>query len=70
MLPRTEAWHHIPTPLKPCHRPKMRYLVVINLANYRSASETVEVLGVSRSNVYEVARRFREQGELGSQAPG
>ena len=44
---------------------KTRYLIIVNLINDRSSRKTAEVLGVARSTVYEVARRFREQGELG-----
>ena len=44
---------------------KTRYLIIVNLINDRSSRKTAEVLGVARSTVYEVARRFRVQGELG-----
>jgi len=44
---------------------KGRYLIVVNLLSGRSAKQTAEVLGVGRSTVYRVARRFREQGEVG-----
>ena len=44
---------------------KTRYLIIVNLINERSVVETAEILKVARSTVYEVARRFREQGELG-----
>jgi transposase len=42
---------------------RVRYLIVINLLNGRSAYETAEVLGVHNTTVYRVARRFREGGE-------
>lgn len=44
---------------------KMRYLIIINLVNGRSPTETARVLHVSRSTVYNVAERFREWGEAG-----
>jgi len=42
---------------------RIRYLVVINLLNGRSARQTAEVLGVHNTTVYRVARRFRAHGE-------
>lgn len=44
---------------------KVRYLIIINLVNGRSPTETARVLHVSRSTVYNVAERFREWGEAG-----
>jgi transposase len=41
---------------------RVRYLIVINLLNGRSAHETAEVLGVHNTTVYRVARRFRAGG--------
>jgi transposase len=46
-------------------RQRIRYLIILNLLNGRGATETAKVLKVGRSTVYEVARRFREQGESG-----
>jgi len=46
-------------------RLKGRYLMIVNLINGRSARETAAALGVDRSTVYRVAKRFREQGEMG-----
>lgn len=42
---------------------RLRYLVIINLLNGRSAYQTAEVLGVHNTTVYRVARRFRDRGE-------
>ena len=42
---------------------RIRYLIVINLLNGRSAYQTAEVLGVHNTTVYRVARRFRSHGE-------
>ncbi len=44
---------------------KTRYLIVLNLANGRSPTQTAEILGVHRSTVYRVAQRFTACGELG-----
>lgn len=44
---------------------RTRYLIVINLVNGRSPSEVAHLLRVSRSTVYNVARRFREWGTAG-----
>src|SRR5438552_19149611 len=44
---------------------RVRYLIVINLLNGRSAYQTAEVLGVHNTTVYRVARRFRAHGEWG-----
>jgi transposase len=43
----------------------IRYLIVLNLAEGRSPTETAKTLQVSRTTVYSVARRFREAGEAG-----
>jgi transposase len=42
---------------------RIRYLVVLNLLNGRSARQTAAVLGVHNTTVYRVARRFRVHGE-------
>ena len=44
---------------------RVRYLIVINLLNGRSAYQTAEVLGVHNTTVYRVVRRFRDRGEWG-----
>jgi transposase len=44
---------------------RVRYLIIINLLNGRSARQTAEVLGVHNTTVYRVARRFRDLGEWG-----
>ena len=44
---------------------RIRYLIVTNLLNGRSAYQTAEVLGVHNTTVYRVAGRFREHGEWG-----
>jgi hypothetical protein len=44
---------------------KTRYLIVLNLAEGRSASDTARALNVSRSTVYRVAARFSERGREG-----
>jgi putative transposase len=44
---------------------RVRYLMVINLLNGRSAYRTAEVLGVHNTTVYRVARRFQQRGEWG-----
>ena len=44
---------------------KVRYLIVVNLMNGRSAIETAAALEVGRSTVYDAARRFRDRGEAG-----
>jgi len=41
---------------------RIRYLIVINLLNGRSAYQTAEVLGVHNTTVYRVARRFLTHG--------
>ena len=44
---------------------RLRYLMVLNLLNGRSARHTAEVLGVHNTTVYRVARRFRDHGVAG-----
>ncbi len=44
---------------------RTRYLIILNLSDGISASETAKRLHVSRNTVYAVARRFREEGEAG-----
>src|SRR5262249_21465626 len=44
---------------------RIRYLVIVNLLNGRSAYQTAEVLGVHNTTVYRVARRFRDHWEWG-----
>ena len=53
--------------LRKCRDSKLRtrYLVVINLANGRSAEQTAAAIQVARSSVYRIARRFRVAGEAG-----
>lgn len=46
-------------------RLRARYLIVLNLSDGISASETAKRLHVSRNTVYRVARRFGEEGEAG-----
>jgi transposase len=46
-------------------RLKIRYLIVVNLGQGRSADETAQAVKVSHSTVYRVAQRFRECGEAG-----
>jgi transposase len=42
---------------------RVRYLIIINLLNRRSARQTAAVLGVHNTTVYRVAQRFRQHGE-------
>lgn len=44
---------------------RVRYLIIINLLNGRSAYQTAAVLGRHNTTVYRVARRFRSHGEWG-----
>ena len=44
---------------------KIRYLIILNLAEGRSAADTAKALKVHRSTVYRVAARFREEGPDG-----
>lgn len=46
-------------------RLKGHYLVIVNLFDGRSMRETAKALGIAPSTVWRVARRFREQGEVG-----
>lgn len=46
-------------------RLKTRYLIILNLADGRSVTDTAQALKVDRSTVYRVAARFRAQGEDG-----
>lgn len=46
-------------------RQRTRYLVIVNLLNGRSVADIVSALRVGRSTVYDVAKRFREHGEVG-----
>ena len=64
---RWSAKERLETGLRQCAeaRKRIRYLIILNLLNGRGPTETARVLGVGRSTVYEVARRFREQGEAG-----
>lgn len=42
---------------------RIRYLIIINLLNGRSANQTAKVLHVHNTTVYRVAHRFRSHGE-------
>lgn len=44
---------------------RTRYLIVVSLADGRSPTDTARALAVSRSTVYRVAARYRQQGETG-----
>jgi len=44
---------------------KTRLLIIVNLVHGRSVRTTAVVLHISRSTVYRVAERFREEGEPG-----
>src|SRR5262245_827644 len=44
---------------------RVRYLIIINLLNGRSAYATADVLGVHNTTVYRVAKRFCDRGEWG-----
>lgn len=46
-------------------RLRIRYLIILNLSDGISPSETAKRLDVSRNTVYRVAERFREEGEAG-----
>jgi transposase len=46
-------------------RLRIRYLIVIALANGQRPAQVANTLQVHRSTVYRVAQRFREQGEAG-----
>jgi transposase len=64
---RCSAKERLCRQLRECRDSKLRtrYLVVINLANGRSAEQTAAAVQVARSSVYRIARRFREAGEAG-----
>lgn len=64
---RCSAKERLCRQLRKCRDAKLRtrYLVVINLANDRSAEQTAAAVQVARSTVYRIARRFREAGEAG-----
>jgi len=53
--------------LRSCREAKLktRYLIVVNLVHGRTADETASAVGVDRSTVYRVARRFCDCGESG-----
>jgi len=53
--------------LRKCRHPELRvrYLIIINVLNGRSARQTAEVLGVHVTTVYRVAARFRAHEEWG-----
>ncbi len=53
--------------LRQCRQagPRLRYLIIINLDNGRSARQTAAVLGVHVTTIYRVAQRYRDQGEWG-----
>lgn len=53
--------------LRRCRDAKLhrRYLIVINLLHRRGAYDIAEQLKVHNTTVYRVAKRFREQGEVG-----
>lgn len=46
-------------------RQRTRYLIIVNLNIGRSVVDIVGALQVGRSTVYDVAKRFREHGEVG-----
>jgi transposase len=46
-------------------RTRVRYLIITNLLNGRSAGQTAEALRVHNTTVYQVAKRFRQRGEWG-----
>ena len=46
-------------------RTRIRYLIIINLLNGRGAYQTADVLRVHNTTVYQVAKRFRENGDWG-----
>src|SRR5262249_41100387 len=53
--------------LRQCHQAgeRLRFLIIINLDNGRSARHTAAVLAVHCTTVYRVAQRFREFGPWG-----
>jgi len=64
---RCSAKERLCRQLRKCRDTKLRsrYLVIINLANGRSAELTATAVQVARSTVYRIARRFRVAGEAG-----
>ena len=44
---------------------RLRYLIVLNVLNKRSAQATAGILGVHNTTVYRVLKRFRAYGEAG-----
>src|SRR5262245_58361499 len=44
---------------------RLRYLIIFNVINGRSARKTAEVLQVHNTTVYRVVERFRTYGEAG-----
>jgi transposase len=44
---------------------RLRYLMIINIDNGRSARQTAAILGVHNTTVYRVVQRYREHGEWG-----
>jgi transposase len=64
---RYSAKQHLLKQLRRCRNAglKTRYLIIINLAQGRSAAATADALSVGRSTVYAVAQRFRTAGEAG-----
>src|ERR1043165_9636146 len=53
--------------LRVCRDAKLhrRYLIIINLLNGFSAYDTASRLGAHNTTVYRIAKRFKEQGEVG-----
>lgn len=64
---RFSAKERIIKQMRRCREAKLktRYLIVVNLLHGRPPAETGHALGVSRSTVYRVAKRFRECGTAG-----
>ena len=46
-------------------RVRLRYLVVLNLANGRSVAETESVLHIHNTTVYRIVKRYQARGEAG-----
>src|SRR6516225_8624564 len=44
---------------------RLRYLMIINIDNGRSARQTAAILGVHNTTVYRVVERYRQHGEWG-----
>ena len=53
--------------LRRCREAKvrLRFLVIVNLLNGRSARATAAVLQLHNTTVYRIAQRFRSYGEAG-----